>query len=285
MNLRNIDASIFVPDHLPINTAIERTTHLAVSAHQDDLEIMAYDGIIKCYEKENKWFCGIVVTNGTGSVRTGRYSDYTDHEFKMTRYNEQIEAARIGKYGAVALLDYTSKETRDPASTMLTDELYTLISLASPNTVYVHNLADKHPTHVATALRTIEAIRRMPKDKRPENIYGCEVWRSLDWMLDEEKTIFDVDANTELAWKLLNVFESQISGSKKYDKATLARRMANSTFLETLDTDTSNSLIFAMDLSPLVKDEKLDISNYVEGYIERFKSDVISNIKKMESSK
>ena len=285
MRLRNKDARIFVPDSIPTDAAIERTTHLAVSAHQDDLEIMAFDGIIKCYEKEKNWFFGIVVTDGTGSIRTGRFSDYNDHEFKMARYNEQLEAARIGKYGAVALLDYTSRETRDPASTKLTDELYDLISLASPNTVYVHNLADKHPTHVATALRTIEAIRQMPENKRPENIYGCEVWRSLDWILDEEKTVFDVDAYTELAWKLLKVFESQISGSKKYDEATIARRMANSTFLETLDADASNSLIFAMDLSPVIKDEKLDISAYVTNYIDRFKTSVISNIKKMESSR
>ena len=45
-------AEVFVPDGLPIEIALTRTTHLAVSAHQDDIEIMAASAILECFQQE-----------------------------------------------------------------------------------------------------------------------------------------------------------------------------------------------------------------------------------------
>ncbi len=45
MNLSKPTALIFVPDKVEENKALKRTTHMAIGAHQDDLEIMAYHGI------------------------------------------------------------------------------------------------------------------------------------------------------------------------------------------------------------------------------------------------
>ena len=41
-------AEIFIPDNLPIVDALARTTHLCISAHQDDIEIMAAGPILEC---------------------------------------------------------------------------------------------------------------------------------------------------------------------------------------------------------------------------------------------
>ena len=41
MKLTKPAADIFVPDAKPIDEATARTTHLAIGAHQDDLEFMA----------------------------------------------------------------------------------------------------------------------------------------------------------------------------------------------------------------------------------------------------
>jgi hypothetical protein len=46
MKLRNQTGEIFVPDGAPVAQELARTTHMAISAHQDDLEIMAYRGIL-----------------------------------------------------------------------------------------------------------------------------------------------------------------------------------------------------------------------------------------------
>jgi hypothetical protein len=62
-------------------------------------------------------------------------------------------------------------------------------------------------------------------------VLGCEVWRNLDWLLDEDKQGLPVDDRPNLAAALSGVFDSQISGGKRYDLAVQGRRLANATFL------------------------------------------------------
>jgi len=62
-------AEIFIPDGLPVEPALARTTHMAISAHQDDIEIMAAAPVIECFQREDRWFTGVVVTDGRGSPR------------------------------------------------------------------------------------------------------------------------------------------------------------------------------------------------------------------------
>ncbi len=87
---------------------------MSIAAHQDDIEIMAYDGILKCFNNPKEWFFGVVVTNGSGSARDGEYKNYTDEDMINIRKLEQKKAAFIGEFGALALLDHPSKEVKDP---------------------------------------------------------------------------------------------------------------------------------------------------------------------------
>lgn len=281
MKLNQKQASWYIPDNKPLDEAIKRTTHMSIAAHQDDIEIMAYDGILKCLGKEDAWFFGVVVTNGSGSARDGIYKDYTDEQMIEVRRLEQKKAAMIGEFGALALLEYTSKETKDPHHKAMIDDLERLLVLAQPEVLYTHNLADKHDTHIGVTTKVIKALRRLPKEVRPKKVYGCEVWRDLDWMLDEEKVQFDVSGHPNLAQALVEVFDSQIIGGKRYDVATIGRRAANATYATSHKIDRADHLINAMDLTPLIDDDSLDIIAYVTAYIERFKKDVYDRIKKM----
>ena len=58
---------------------------MCISAHQDDIEIMAYHGIAECFGRSDRWFTGVVVTNGAGSPRSGIYGEYTDAEMQKVR--------------------------------------------------------------------------------------------------------------------------------------------------------------------------------------------------------
>jgi hypothetical protein len=75
INLHLDTAEIFVPDGLPTEQALARTTHMGIGAHQDDREIIAIDGILNCFQQEDKSFTGVVVTNGSGSPRDDLYKD------------------------------------------------------------------------------------------------------------------------------------------------------------------------------------------------------------------
>jgi LmbE family N-acetylglucosaminyl deacetylase len=281
MKLHNPGAEIYVPDGSPVDSALARTTHLAVSAHQDDIEIMAYHGILECFGQQDKGFTGVTVTNGSGSPRDGLYGKYTDEEMQVVRRKEQKKAAIVGEYAAQVFLDYSSGAVKQAAPTAVVDDLKSILAASKPQVIYTHNLADKHDTHVATTLRLIRALRELPRDRRPQRLYGCEVWRSLDWLNDDDKVIFNVEAHENLAMSLVGVFDSQVCGGKRYDLATMGRRRANATYLASHGVDVSTSLIFGIDLTPLVGDQPPSAADYIDGYIHRFAEEVTGRIAKL----
>jgi LmbE family N-acetylglucosaminyl deacetylase len=281
MELHNSGAEIYVPDGSPADVALSRTTHLGVSAHQDDIEIMAYHGILECFGRPDKGFTGVTVTNGSGSPREGLYGSYTDEEMQVVRRKEQKKAAFIGEYSAHVFLDYSSGAVKDPANADVVEDLKRIITASKPQLIYTHNLADKHDTHVATTLRVIRALRELPRDWRPQRLYGCEVWRNLDWLNDHDKVVFNVQAHENLAMSLVGVFDSQVCGGKRYDLATMGRRRANATYLASHGVDESTALIFGLDLIPLIEDDQLDVGEYIEGFINRFAEEVSSRIAKL----
>jgi LmbE family N-acetylglucosaminyl deacetylase len=280
MKLHNPTADLFVPDGQPVEAALARITHLGVGAHQDDLEFMAFEGILACYHSTVEWFGGVTCTNGSGSARTGAYAAYTDMQMMAVRREEQRQAAIVGRYGAMMQLDFSSKVVKDPANTLLKDDLRVILNATRPRVVYTHNPADKHDTHIAVVVPLLQAIRELPRPQRPQAVHGCEVWRNLDWMSDAEKIVHDVSGHDNLAAALNGIFDSQIAGGKRYDLAVLGRRVANATFFESHGVDQSNALAFAMDLTPLAHDDSLDIVEYVTGFIDRFKADVVTKLGK-----
>lgn len=269
-------AQIFVPDGAPVAEALARTTHVGICAHPDDLEIMAMGGILSCFRQPNRWFTGVVVTSGQGSPRAGVYAKYTDEEMRAVRAAEQKKAAMAGEYSAVALLDFPSAVVRDKNSREPVEDLARILRAARPEAVYMHNLADKHESHVATALKTLEALRSLPRADRPKACYGVEIWRDLDWLLDEDKIKMDVSEHPNLQTALLGVFDSQVTGGKRYDLAAMGRRRANATFLSPHAVDREEGVSFGMDLTPLVLDESLDIGEFVKTLIDRFAARVLS---------
>jgi LmbE family N-acetylglucosaminyl deacetylase len=281
MQLHNSGAEIYSPDGAAADAALARTTHLAVSAHQDDIEIMAYHGILECFGKSDKGFAGVTLTNGSGSPRDGLYAKYTDEEMQVVRRKEQKKAAVVGEYSAHVFLDYSSSAVKDSANTQVVEDLKKIISASKPQVIYTHNLADKHDTHVATTLRVIRALRELPREARPQHLYGCEVWRNLDWLNDNDKVIFNVEPHENLAMSLVGVFDSQVCGGKRYDLATMGRRRANATYLASHGVDESTSLIFGVDLTPLMEDKQLDPGEYTQGFINRFAQEVSSRIAKL----
>lgn len=270
---------IYIPDGEQKDKAISRTTHLAISAHQDDIEFMAYAPIAECFGKADKWFSGVVVTDGAGSPRSGLYADYTDEEMKEVRITEQKKAAAVGEYSFQMLLGHPSKEAKDPKNTAIVREIAEIIRSAKPKYLYTHNLADKHDTHVATTLKVIAALRTLSPEERPEKVYGCEVWRDLDWVNDDEKMYMDCGPHPNLMRSLSAVFDSQIAGGKRYDLAAEGRRLANATFSASHACDTYTALNYAMDLTPLM-DERTDIAEYITGFIRRFERDVCGRLHK-----
>ena len=241
--LHQINASVYTPDGVDFLSACRRITHLGIGAHQDDLEIMAFHGIVQHFKNPKHWFGGIICKDGG-----------------PTRQREQEKAANIGQYGLLIQLNNPNQ---------LNDYLIQL----HPDVLYTHSPFDKHPTHIKIFQHVLETLRRLPRKQQPQEIYGCEVWRDLDWLPDDQKVRLDVSGHDALAKKLIRTFASQTK-HKKYLEATLGRRQANATFFDPYDKDRATQIQVAIDLSPLVRNKKLDIRTFVDRQIEQFKKEL-----------
>lgn len=264
---------------MPLDKALARTTHLAVGAHQDDLEFMALHGILECYQRSDAWFAGITVTDGRGSSRTGPYAQHTDDQMQEVRKHEQRKAAYVGEYAAIIQLDHPSSAVKTAKREPVVADLLQVLTRMQPRVVYTHNLADKHDTHIGVTMAVIEAIRQLAPEKRPEKLYGCEIWRGLDWMVDTDKVLLDVSQREGLGSALTGIFDSQISGGKRYDLATAGRKRANATYLASHHSDNARMLEYAMDLTPLITDPGLSPEAFIEGFLTRFTEDVRTRLK------
>jgi LmbE family N-acetylglucosaminyl deacetylase len=260
------EAETFVPDGSEASHALARTTHLGVGAHQDDLELMAIHGILQCYRAPERWFTGVVVTQGA-----------TDDALGRTRRLEQRRAAALGQYSAQIQLGFPSSALKSSAErASVVGDLERVLRATQPEVVYTHNLADKHDTHVAVCLRLLEACQRLPSELRPRRVIGCEVWRDLDWLPDSAKVVMPVDGHEELQAALLGVFESQIAGGKRYDLAGLGRRRAHATFFESHELDRHSALVFGMDLTPLLAGG--DPASYALTFLQELQAEVRDRI-------
>ncbi|MEX0320997.1 MAG: PIG-L deacetylase family protein [Puniceicoccaceae bacterium] len=273
-NLNNEKADLYIPDGTDPEEAIGRTTHLGVGAHQDDLEFMAMHGILECHGKADNWFSGITCTNGSGSARTGPFAAFTNAQMMEVRLEEQREAARVGEYGFMAQLGYSSAEIKDAKRDDFIKDLRSLLLASKPEVVYTHNPADKHTTHIAVVTALIQTIRTLPQSDRPGKVIGCEGWRDLDWLPDDKKVIMDLSGHPELALRLNGIFNSQISGGKRYDLAVQGRRSANATFFDSHSVDEATSVCFGMDLTPLIEDDSISLLDFTCTLIDELKADV-----------
>ncbi len=274
-------SEIYVWDGQEAGAALRRTTHLGICAHQDDLEILALHGILECFHQPSRGFSGVVVTNGAGSARDFEYADYTDEQMQAVRRIEQKKAAFVGEFSALALLDHPSKNAKQGTDGLVVADLVKLLEVTRPEVVYTHNLCDKHDTHIGVVLRTIEALRQLPRELRPKKVIGCEVWRDLDWLPDSLKVVMDVSRHENLQAALLGVFDSQIAGGKRYDLAAMGRRKAHATFSESHGVDSAEGLVYGMDLLPLVDDPSLTPASYAERLVTALAEDVKGRISRL----
>jgi len=281
MKFSHPQADIFLPAGGPSpEAALRRVTHLCVGAHQDDIEIMAHAGISDCLETPGRAFGGVVVTNGAGSPRTGKYASLTDEQMQAVRRDEQRTAAQLGRYAIQLQLAHPSAAVKQPGHPGVAADLDVLFQGCTPEVLYLHSPADKHDTHVAVLLRCLEALRRLPAGHRPRCVLGCEVWRDLDWLVDGDKMALDAGRHPELAAELLKAFDSQVTGGKRYDLAALGRRAANATFHTSHATDKVTGITWAIDLTPLVRDAALDLAAFTLAHVDRLRADIAARIAK-----
>lgn len=255
---------------VPSSARDGKIRYAAISAHKDDMEMFAFDGIVKAYDEGG--FAGIVLTDGANCPRSADYADVGGEDMTALRSAEQKRAAEIGRYSELWLLDATSDEVKSLSDDVVSSVAEILRGFPRLDALYLHNPFDRHPTHVGAFVCAIKAVRMLKNEEKPRKIYACEVWRDLDWPSENDKVALDVGGKEFLAARLMDVFVSQNS-VKRYDVAALARRRANATFSQSHEGDETDALIYALDATELAYGENLgaDIDAFSEKILRNFR--------------
>ncbi len=274
------DADYFIPDGATLEVAMERATMLAIGAHPDDIEILAVPGILKAFQAGGNQLFGLVATTGGGTLRSVDDAELSYLEMRETRTEEQKQAASLGQYSGVVLLNYGSAEIKDACYHAPDKDLQAVIQAVRPREVYMHNPFDRHDTHVAVCMRGIAALRAVAAQTgwMPQHVYGCEAWRGLDWLVHCDRTALPVHDPNHLSDRLLRVYKSQFLSEKQYDLAARGRRIVNATYQESQALGSEHEMAFAVDLMPLLEDPTIAVSTYVKHTIDRFRADSLSRL-------
>lgn len=102
-------------------------------------------------------------------------------------------------------------------------------------------------------------------------------------MVDEDKVIFNLSEQENLQAALVAVFDSQISGGKRYDLAAQARRRANATYFTSHSVDQATSLAFALDMTALILNDRLDPAIFIQEYIQHMLQEVQERVRRIQS--
>lgn len=255
-----------------LQESLQKSTHLGVGAHPDDLEVMAHHGIIECLNSETKHFFGVTCTTGSGSHKSGPFADMSDEEFVGQRVSEQMKSAKLGKMAGCLLLGFESAEIKSSLNQKMVDQLSEILEFGQPEIIYTHNPFDKHKTHVGVTLHLVKALQKI--NFKPKHFFGCEVWRGLDWVEDGQKKILEIK-DSELVKSLVGCHHSQLV-DKDYGEATIGRMKSNATFFDSSKGDDVKLQLFAIDLLPLLNG--LDIQTFTNQYLDGFSRDVRKNL-------
>lgn len=263
---------VHVPDGADPAVALARTTDLGIVAHPDDLELALVAPVLACRDDPDRWFTGVVVTDGAGSVRPAGLAHLDDAGFVAVRADEQCRAADAAAMSAVVLLAVPSAQVCTPGAGRddVVAALAGLVASCRPDRVHTHNPADAHRTHVAVATAVVSALRAAPH--RPDTLWGWEGWRDLDWLDDAHRIDADVSAVGDDAVALAGLHASQMA-AKRYDTAARGRRQANATFGDARRADTATEVARAFDLTAVL-DPAVDPADHVLGAVDRFRRDV-----------
>jgi LmbE family N-acetylglucosaminyl deacetylase len=275
-NLSNKPASrFFSPQNLTLDQALSQARVVGIGAHQDDLEFMCLHAL------QQPAFFGIVVTDGVGSARGSEFAGLSNEAFGELRAQEQEAAAKTGQYLGVLQLGYSSQKIKSGFHGPLLTELRDVLVHTKTNSIYTHNLTDRHLSHVAVASHVIAVLRKLPRKNQPSKLFGCEVWGGLDWL--PGKILQDVTAGENLGRQLMTIFQTQIRGSKNYPEAVIGRKKANATFADSHSKDRAQLMEYAMDMTKLLKNPKLNTRKFCAEQIQAFEKQVLKSLSKFQA--
>lgn len=254
---------VLVPDG-ELDAALARARTVGIAAHADDLELAMAPSELE--DGAATRFVGVTCTDGAGSPRAPGPGSLSSEEYVAVRRAEQRHAAQVGSYAAQIQLGHPSSDVAsEQGRERLVEQLVDVLRAVRPHRVLTHTLTDRHATHIAVSLATIEACRRLSAEERPASLLGVEVWGALDWV--EGRVVLAVSDPADIATELVDCHVSQVSDAP-YGVAALGRRRANAVFGVPHEVGAYEQVTLAIDMTVLL-DRDMRVEDFVAAAYER----------------
>jgi LmbE family N-acetylglucosaminyl deacetylase len=239
--------------------------NVAVIAPHPDDDAIGVGGSLLRHRAAGENVFAIYVTDGAGTPTSG---GRTREEIVQTRQDEAMRGLGEMDGQAGIFLNYPSKAVRSERVADVVHDLGAIFDLLRPRVIYVTAPYERHSTHVACTLRTVEAIRAV-EGFTPE-LKGYAVWGYLYG--DENLEYVDITAHVDAKRRAIRCHESEVAGHA-YDDGIIGFHRYAAVFQEAHGLQEMAYAELLLDMSRLVREPDLSVGDFarqqVTGFLER----------------
>ncbi|MDX1975565.1 MAG: PIG-L family deacetylase [Rickettsiales bacterium] len=271
----------------PFDESLKDITDLVILAHADDAEIVAADKIAQCQKDPTRKLGVIIVTDGQGAARKGKYADFTNKQLADERVQEQVSAAIDGKFEFLAMLGQPDLVEHPIDSEQSTRDIYAIVSKCPKlESVITHNPFDRHPAHLGVLNATLGALKMLPPEAQAniKELRGSEVWGEVSWVGNPWlKKITLSKKEMDMQARLLGHHQSQTEGAKAYVPGVSAREVSRMVFeIPRLTTGEFAGVMLAVDMNSLIGDKAITLEQFADNVLEEHANRMRGNARKHE---
>ena len=256
--------AVILPAGMALTDYAGQANIVAIAPHPDD-DAIGVGGSLLQHRAAGENVLVIYVTDGAGTPTGG---GRTREEIVRTRQQEAMRGLAEMKGQAGIFLNYASSAVKGENTPDVVHDLGALLDLLRPRVIYVTAPYERHSTHIACTLRTVEAIRAV-ENFTPE-LKGYAVWGYLYG--DENLEYVDISENIDAKRRAIRCHETEVAGHA-YDDGILGFHRYVAVFQESHGTQDMAYAELFLDMSRLVHDPALSVGDFarqqVTGFLDR----------------
>lgn len=197
---------------------------LVVFPHPDD-ESFGPGGTIASYTQKGIPVTYVCLTLGEMGRNMGKPHFANRETLPFLRKKELLAACEALGIQDVRMLGYRDKTIEFEDEAKITGELLEIINEIKPSLIITYYPGHGvHPDHDATGKLTIEAVKKLPKEERPQ-LYCMAITNNREEALGKPTIVNNVEATMELKLKAMKAHRSQTEAMFKENEKSLNERL------------------------------------------------------------
>ncbi len=235
---------------------------LVISPHPDD-DALGAGGTMALAAGEGRGVFSIYVTDGGGSPQKG--PGVSGEEMAARREAEALRSLKaLGAAGGF-FLRRDSRQAMGTEGRIIKGEIEEIVGILKPAEIYLPAPYERHKTHQACTLLTVDALREAVK--WPANVFGYSLWGSF-WG-EKRRMARDISSVIRKKVEAVLAHASQID-YKNYHQGILGKNNCEAVFSASHELQKASFIETFCDMSELLARKDLTIRDWAQMDFEDF---------------